>query len=399
MRRWVCCIAAFAMSATALVSVSQSPAALPITIDGKIDRSNEHLLIPVTIGGHGFWCSPDTGFSALIALDRDKAATAGLQVAAGVSKLDGTPAASPLGAISADLVVGGVTFANQSISLRKFAEDADMDMDCIFGVALLRRFVVEFDYARPGLALYERAAYQPPAGNERIPLIFYTNPRVPFVDIQLSFAAGPPESLRVVPDTGTSFFSALVVGGAADRVKSRRPKSATAIMYPDPEPNRIVQVTAARPSAVSVGPFVIKEPVIAMVSGNLGNGGIADGTLGEGFFRRFTAAFDFEGRMMYLKPNTRLAETSAFDASGIGFVRRNGRDVVFTVLADSSGAKAGVQVGDVLLEIDERQVTNVTPVDVRNLFSSTGPNGLTRRIVLERNGRRMAVRINLTPRL
>jgi hypothetical protein len=399
MRPWVCCIVVFATSATALVSVSQSPAALPITIDGKLDSATEHMLIPVTIGGHRFWCNPDTGFSALVALDPDKAAAAGLQVAAGVSTPDSNPRPPRDSSISVDLVVGGVTFPNQSISLRKFAEEADMDMDCIFGVALLRRFVVEFDYTTPGLALYERSAFQPAVRAETIPLIFYTNPRVPFVDIQVSFTAGPRESLRVVPDTGTSFYSAIMVGGAADRVKARVQKSAMAITYPDPEPGRILQVVAARPSAITVGPFSIKEPVVAFVSGNVGGGGIADGTLGEGFFRRFTVAFDFEGRTMYLKANTRFAEASPFDAGGIGLIRRNGRDVVFTVLADSPGAHAGVRVGDVLLAIDERHATTLTPVDVRNLFSLTGRNGRTRRIVLERSGRRVAVRINLTPRL
>ena len=272
-------------------------------------------------------------------------------------------------------------------------------MDCIFGVALLRRFVVEFDYAKPGIVLYERSTYQPVAGTERIPLVFYTNPRVPFVDIQVSFSAGPPESLRVVPDTGTSFYGAIMVGGAADRVKARVQKTVVAITYPDPEPGRILQVSAARPSAVTVGPFSIKEPVIAFVSGNLGSGGIADGTLGEGFFRRFTAGFDFEGRTMYLRPSSRLSDTSAYDASGIGFVRRNGRDVVFMVLADSSGAKAGVQVDDVLLEIDGRQAASLTPVEIRNLFSLAGRTGRTSRIVLERSGRRITVDISLTPRL
>jgi hypothetical protein len=348
------------------------------------------LLIPVTVAGHRFWCSPDTGYSALVTLDPDKATAAGLLGAPGNG-------ASPRDArISADLIVGGVTFPNQAISLRRFAENADQEMDCIFGVALLHQFVVEFDYVRPALTLYDPSGFQPSPGTERVPLIFYTNPRVPFVDISMTFGAGPPESLRVVPDTGTSFYSGLVVGGAVERVSSRAQKTAVAITYPDPEPGRILQVVAARPTAVTVGPFSIKAPVIAFISGNVGNGGIADGTLGEGFFKRFTVAFDFDGHAMYLRPNSRLGESSPFDASGIGFVRRDGRHVVFTVLADSPGSKAGVQIGDVLTEVDGKQAATLTSVEVRNLFSV---RARARRVVLERNGHRVNLRLDLTPRI
>jgi hypothetical protein len=397
MRLWVWSIVALATSTTAIGLVSQSPAASPITIDGKIDTATEHLLIPVTIGGRRFWCNPDTGFSALVALDPDKAVAAGLQVPAA----DSTPSAAPASprSVSFDFVVGGITFANQPINLRKFAVDAEMDMDCIFGVALLRRFVVEFDYAKPRLTLYERPAYKPAVGTQQIPLIFYTNPRVPFLDIQVSFADGARESLRVVPDTGTSLFSAIMVGGAATRVKSRLQKTAVAITYPDAEPGRVVQVLAGRPNAVTVGPFSVNEPVVAFVEGNLGGGGIADGTLGEGFFSRFTAGFDFEGRTMYLKPNGRLNDASAFDASGIGFVRRNGRDVVYAVLEDSSGARAGVRVGDTLIEIDDRRLAALDQAEIRDLLSLTGPTARTRRIVFEREGRRITARMSLTPRL
>ena len=47
------------------------------------------------------------------------------------------------------------------------------------------------------------------------------------------------------------------------------------------------------------GPFTVNEPVIAFVQGSLGSGGaIADGVLGSGFLRRFSVAFDFDGRAL-----------------------------------------------------------------------------------------------------
>jgi hypothetical protein len=385
------------LSACAAVLCAQAPGDTSngIVINGKFDTATEHVLIPVTIGGHGFWCSPDSGFSALIALDQTKAGAAGLSVSPGVPTPDGNAPSSGDSSTTTTVAVGGVAFSNQPIILRRFPEEAP-DMDCIMGVALLRQFVVEFDHMTPRLILYERGAYRPPAGTETVPLLFRTNPRVPYVDIQMTLRDGTQVPLRVVPDTGTAFYGAVLVGSARTRAQSQL-ASTRAITYSDPQAGRITQILAARPRAITVGPFTVNEPVIALLQGNLGgDGSIADGTVGSGFLRRFTVAFDFDGRKMYLKPNERYREPHVFDASGVGFIRRGGRHVVFEVIPDSVGAQAGVRAGDVLVEIDDHAAGDLTPVQLRTLLSA---DGATRRLVFERENRALAIVLRLTARI
>jgi PDZ domain len=366
-----------------------------IAIQGKFDTATEHVLIPVTISGHDFWCNPDSGFSALVALDASKAAAAGLAVSPGIQTPDGNAPSRSDNSTATTMVVGGVTFSNQPIILRRFPEEAP-DMDCIMGVALLRRFVVEFDHMMPQLILHDRAAYRPPAGAETIPLLFRTNPRVPYLDIHMTLRDGAHLPLRVLPDTGASFYGAVLVGDAMTRAQSALP-SARAVTYPDPQTGRITELRVARPRAVAVGSFTMSEPVIAFVQGSLGgDGAIGDGVLGSGFLRRFTVAFDFDGRKMYLKPNERLAQPHAFDASGVAFIRRNSRHAVYEVIPDSVGAKAGVRAGDVLTEIDGRPASDLTPVQLRALLSA---DGTTRRLILERDGRIVTCVLQLKARI
>ena len=366
-------------------------AADSIVIPAKFDTSTEHVLIPVSIGGSTFWCNPDTGFSALIAPDRAKAVKAGLRVAPGVSTPDGNPPSPGDSSATANVVVGGVMFADYSIIVRTLPEEAP-DMDCIMGLALLRRFVVEFDHITPRLILHERASYRPPSDMTSVPLLFRSNPTVPYVDIELRLSGGAPQLFRVVPDTGAAFYGAVFVGDAMTRVRSQLP-SVSAITYSD---SRITQLIAARPASISVGPFTMQKPVIALLEGTVGGGGIADGVLGSGFLRRFTAAFDFEGRRMYLKPNERLSGPHLFDASGIGLIRHGDRTVVYDVLADSPGSAAGVRKGDVLLEIDGGTASALTPVELRSLLNV---DGATRRLGLEREGQRLVIEVRLKARL
>jgi hypothetical protein len=290
-----------------LVLVASTPRivaqeARPIIIDGKFDTATEHVLIPVQIGGRQFWCNPDSGYSALVSLDRAKTLAAGLPISAGVPTPDGNLPGSGDSSATVDIVVGGVTIPAFPVIVRRFPPEAP-DMDCIMGVALLRQFVVEFDHMRPRLTLHPRAAYQPPAGAARVPLLFRSNPRVPYIDVQLTLSDGVPRILRVIPDTGTSFYGAVLIGDAAESARTRT-RTAPAVVFPDPNtPNRVFQLDAARASAITIGSFTVNEPVIALLGGSLGaDGSLANGTLGSGVLRRFTVAFDFEGGAMYLAP-------------------------------------------------------------------------------------------------
>jgi hypothetical protein len=143
------------LGATVLCAQSSRDTATGIVINAKFDTATEHVLIPVTIGTHGFWCGADSAFSALVALDEAKAMAAGLPISAGVPTPDGNAPSPGDRSTTTTVVVGGVSYPNQSVIVRRFPEEAP-DMDCVIGVALLRQFVVEFDHMTPRLTLYER---------------------------------------------------------------------------------------------------------------------------------------------------------------------------------------------------------------------------------------------------
>jgi PDZ domain len=367
----------------------------PIVIEGKFDTATEQLLIPVRINQASLWCSLDSGFSALIVVDRERAVRAGLTVERASPTPDGAPTSPTDAGTTATVNVGGVTMPGQSIILRHLPAEAP-DMECIVGVGLLKRFIVEFDYMVPRVRLYERSSYRTPTGAREIPLIFRTNPNVPFIDISLVFADGTRQAARVVPDTGATYYSAVFVSAFVRNVRARIPRTARPANRPESTGGQI-QLAAARPAALSVGPFTVREPVVALLESDLGSGGIDDGLLGCGFFRRFTVAFDYEGRRVFLTPNERLVQRQAFDASGVGFRQREGGGyAVDVVLPGSAAARAGVREGDTLVEIDGRSPRDLTPVQLREVLSRPGA---TCDLRLERDGIAVHIVLRLADRL
>jgi hypothetical protein len=365
----------------------------PIVIYGKSDTFSEHLLIPVRFNGAPLWCSLDSGFSALVAVDQARAEQAGLIAKSAIPTPDGRPPTTGDSSARATLETASVSLGEQSVILRRFAAEAP-DTECIMGVGLLRRFVVELDYGANRVRLHDRNGYRPPNGVTQIPLIFRTNPNVPFVQIVLTFADGTSQSAQVVTDTGAAFYAAVLVPSFVDKVRDHI--GLTALPAERPDSSRpTLQFTAARTDAISVGPIAVREPIVALISSGLGEG-IDDGVLGVGFFRRFSVAFDFEGRRMYLAPNEHLTERAAFDASGVSFRLRRNQYQADLVIPDTASARAGLREGDRLLDIDGHVAEVLTPAQLRERLSRPGES---RMLHVARGNQTLTIMLKLEERL
>jgi hypothetical protein len=389
-----CALIAVALLALGSVAAAQNAAA-PVVIDGKFDTATEQLLIPVVFNKAPFWCSLDSGFSALIVVDRERAARAGLTTGQATPTPDGAPPRPADTGTTATVNVGGVIFPDQPVILRALPTEAP-DMECVMGVGLLRRFVVELDYTVPRVRLLERSTYRAPSEARELPLIFRTNPNVPFMDIELVLGDGTRHSARVVPDTGATYYSAVFVSTFVQNVRARIARTARPANRPESTGGQI-QLAATRPAALSVGRLTVLAPVVALLESDLGSGGIDDGLLGFGFFRRFTVAFDYEGRRVFLTPNERFAQRQEFDASGVGFHHRaDGSYTVDLVIPDSPAARSGVREGDTFADIDGRSSRELTPVQLRQALSRPGA---TCDLRLERDGIAVHIVLRLEERL
>ena len=372
-------------------AVGQDITASPIVIDGKFDTATELLLIPARIGAARLWCALDTGMSGLLVVDPMHAA--GLAVGAGRPYPDRTPANSVDRSATADVRVGPISLGAQNVIVRDIADEAP-EMECVLGAGLLRRFVMEFDYTTPRVRLFEPAAFQPPPGAIQVPLIFRTNPNVPFVRVNVRMADGAEHMTQLVADTGAASFAAAFVDPAASRLREAVGVTA-AVPNVVKGPFGPLQLSAARPAAMVIGPVTLSHPVVALIESSLSSG-LDDGLLGCGFFRRFTATFDYGGHRLFLQPNGRTDAPHLFDASGVSFQQSAGRFVVDNVLPDTAAARSGLRKGDRLLDIDGSRADSLTPVALRTLLSQPGE---TRLLTIERDGKRMAIAIALTKRL
>jgi len=363
----------------------------PIAIPTKFDTATDHLLIRVEANGGALWCNVDTGWSAPLAIDRAKSRKAGITEGPGRPTPDGNPPNRGDGSAVATVTVGTAVLRDQPIIIRDFAAGVP-DMDCVMGAGMLRRYVIEFDHITPRVLLHDRSAYTPPTGSTAVPLIFRSNLNVPFVHVRVGFTDGTEQEVQTVVDTGAAYYALALVAPASTQARSRlatapRPVQAESGSGP-------VQLVAARVAAVSVGPFRVEKPIIALIDSSLR--GVDDGLLGSGFLNRFTVAIDFEGQRMHLMPNPSLRTEQPFDASGVGFRRTDRGYEVEMVLPDSPAAATDIHVGDSLVSIDGTPAQSLTLNQLRDLLARPGH---TCDLELTRAGQPLRIRLALKQRL
>jgi hypothetical protein len=374
--------------------VDAQPASAPVTVDGKIDRTTDQLLIPMRIGPGTGWCSLDTGFSALFVIDRAKAVSLGLEVTAGVPTPDGAPPSKGDGSASATVSVGSIPLGTRTAIIRDLPDEAP-EMECLVGGAMLREFMFEIDYGAARLRLFRPEAFTPAAGSIEVPLVFRSNPNVAFVRVEVRFADGSAQQAQLVADTGASYYSAVFAGPAAARIRTAVTQTAKTAGQPK-GPFGPITLSAARPATLVVGGVAVTQPVVALLESDLGSDGIDDGLLGCGFFRLFTVTFDYQGKRMFLRPTARASEPHLFDASGASFRFDGATFVVDNVLADSPAADAGLKIGDELIDVDDRSTDNMAPTALRDALSQPGQ---TRRLRVLRGDQVMRVSLLLRKRL
>jgi len=364
-----------------------------ITLPTRVDPSTEQLLIGVDTLGGRLWCSLDTGFSALVSIDRAKAKRIGILESGSQPTPDGKRTYQGDGKAIMTLHVGPVTMRDRPVILREFSTNVP-DMDCVMGAALLRSYVIEFDFAGGHVRLHPPSRFSARPHTAKVPLIFRDNPSVPFVQVQVELPDGTKRDIRTVLDTGCTYYALAIAKPASKWLVERIPSAA----LPDQAQTASgsLQLVAARPPRITIGSVSVSEPVIALLGDGASLSGVDDGLLGLGFLRRFTLWIDFDDHAVYLAPNRHLHDAQLFDASGLDFTRDGESYVVSAVLAGSPAACADILPGDRLIAVDGKPATKTGFVALRDRLSL---DGTTCELTLQRGGMRILKKLRLSRRL
>ncbi len=217
--------------------------------------------------------------------------------------------------------------------------------DGLVGYEMFRRFGVTIDYAAHVLTLSESAKFSPPPGAHMLP--FEQAERIPIVSGTLD---GLP--VRASIDTGSRASLTLHAPFAREHgLVARYHAGAESVMgWGVGGPNR---GHPARFGRFMLGGFDIDGIAGDIYTGDKGSFASPDlsANIGGGVLKRFTVAFDYGKKQMYLAPNASFGKPDEFDRSGLWLFLEGKALRVVDVATGSAAAKAGLRVDDRLTHI------------------------------------------------
>jgi len=206
------------------------------------------------------------------------------------------------------LKVAGAEVSNQQIGLLDFPVPPGFEFAGVIGYDFINEFIVEIDYLKKIMNLYEPRTFHYRGKGEILP-ISVAGRRIPFVHATIIFENGPPLEASLEVDTGadrTIIFSSPFVK-KNDLVKRLVGTSIGGGMGAGGEQKILVgKIKAAR-----LGNFLFSSPPVGLVLDNDGKEG--DGVIGGEIFRRFKIILDYSRQQMILEPNKNFNEPFQFE--------------------------------------------------------------------------------------
>ena len=378
-----------ALAAFSQPAVTQSVERLPVFIS-----SDNHVFVQVRINQSApLWFVLDSGASDLI-INTRVAEAIGL-------KFTGRGEAFGVGKGPVDVLVTeeAAVEVGQLCSFRKHLSALALDtfetyfgreVAGVIGYDLFSRFVVEIDYLHSSVTL-QKVYF---GAGQTLPISFDGN--LPVIDAVIKLPNREAVTGRFVVDTGAHLALALTTP-FIERNKLRASATRTISDPWSPGLSGEAKLLLARAESLKLGTTTLDEPVIAFSQDREGSlaSETFDGVIGGELLRRFKVVFDYAQRRLVLEPNADLRRPYVYSTEMIGVaISAEGKDfrsfLAHRVVAGSPAAKAGLQTGDVIAEIDGQTTAALSLDQLRQLLKQNKPQYL---MTIRRGRQTLPVRI------
>ena len=261
------------------------------------------------------------------------------------------------------------------------------------GIDVLEQFVVELDYSRLTIHLYDPNSFEYSGKGVSLPLTMAGS--LPLVGAKIRVPGRKPvEALFAL----TSGFD-----GAVAILKPFKDARKLLSSHQKTHPSEVVDAGSTAKSLqvriqeLQIGPYIFTEPVADFLEEGTGAPSHPEiaGNVGTEVLRRFKVILDFAHSRVILERNTHFREPFEVDMSGATLAAEGPSFQLIRVkqvLPHSPAAAAGLQAGDILAGIDGHPAVEYKLADIRDLFKLPD---LQYKLTIDRGGKSLDLKIKL----
>jgi hypothetical protein len=297
------------------------------------------------------------------------------------------------------LKIGKYKLKNQTVMVLEadifnLSKHTGSKINGILGADFFENQIVQVDYTRKCIYLYDTTSFRPPKRFIALPISMEGYKM--FIEVPIQDASGTIHTVRMLIDTGAELTAWFRSYG----------------WDPVPVPSRYIRGYIGRGlsgdimgslgilSNIWVGDYQLTNPIVAFpdslsISGTNINAQ-RDGTVGSQLLSRFDLIFDQKSYNMYVKPNYLFKKPFPYNMAGVEVIQNTEiyqLPEVLNVWENSPGQEAGIQAGDFILEINGTNGFKITINEIKNIFETRSKS--TIQLILLRNGKTINVKMKL----
>lgn len=272
--------------------------------------------------------------------------------------------------LGATLTISGLELTwQQIIVIDESRSTSRWTMDGIIGKNIFDSYVVEIDFEKSIVIVYDPQHFKIDPKTEAIPLLFQRGK--PVIEAVVSIDGEKEVPVKLMVDTGGRHNLSL------------NTNSQKKIFPPGNSIKGIIGIGVqgefsgafGRVSRLQLGEFVFRDVMAEFPdeNSNAGISGLDDGNLGIIALSRFKVIFDYPHKKMLLTPNKKFAKPFEFNMAGL-FLEQNmdGSFMVRDVIKNSPGFRQGIQRDDRIVAINGKEINKYGYVEVFDMFRQEG---------------------------
>jgi PDZ domain len=278
----------------------------------------------------------------------------------------------------------------------KFQEAFGDKVRGVLGRDVLSRMVVELNYIRQTLQLYDPTAFNYEGKGTTFPIAM--SPAGPTIRAKFQLSGHKAYDVPLVIDTALD-YSLLLSRSFTDSQKISA-SHFKATESSDLGVNDGERILLGRAEVFDLKPYVVQNSIVAFSQQNLPGteGTKIAGAVGGGFLRRFNAIIDMPHEKLILDATLAINTPEDSDMSGLTIVAKGANLRTFTVVSVQKGTPghdAGVEPGDVIAGLDDEAAADLTLNALRDAFRRADYVGHTYKLLVDRNGQTQTLKLKL----
>jgi len=297
------------------------------------------------------------------------------------------------------LKMGKLTLRNKTVYVLEedifdLSRHTGFKINGLIGTDIFPDYIVEINYTKRVIVFHDKDNYQVHKSFTSIPMTIEGQKM--FIRVPITDDGGREREYKMLLDTGAELAVWLrSFGNNSIKIPEKRIRCLIGQGL-----SGEIKGYMARLPEIRLGERRLKQPIVSFPDSatiiGITSDETRDGTLGSQILNRYTLIFDFSRRLLHLKPNDTAGRKFSYNIAGIEVVQMSPYFRIWEVLYIWEGSlaeKAGIQLGDQIVEINGRKSFEMNLNEIKALFEIPGRAPL--KIVLQRNAKQITVKLNL----